>query len=179
MLALARKSGVQSGIFKNKTRIEVIQLLLNYEILSLSEICKKLNETYNRKLTLPGLLRHMQQLENVGIVRQESGGFLPIPDARRRVYMIQGKTRVEYMLQSWSELDKKLRASMTFNELTKIARHVLSTGSIPQSHERKTLGALLTKCESPEVFCHLTGDEKKKLKFWRMMLATTRELSVE
>jgi hypothetical protein len=176
---LGNNSWVQLGVFENKARIEIIELLLNYEIMSLSEICRKLKGTYDRKITLPGLLRHMRELENVGIVRQESGGFLPTPDARRRVYIIQGKDRVKEILQNWSKLSMKLKAGIAFNELMKVARNLFAAGTIPQPRERKVLEKMLEKCESEEVLCHLMDDEKKKLKFWKMMLSTTREFSEE
>ena len=175
MLTLV-KSWIQLGAFENKARIEIIHLLLNYEIMSLSEICHKLNETYNRKLTLPGLLRHMRKLEDVGLVRQESGGFLPNPDARRRVYLIQGKERVEKILQSWSELSETLKASTAFSKLTRMARTVFSRGMIPLGKDAAAFEKLLESCESEEIYANLTEDEKKKLKFWKMMLATACKL---
>ena len=174
---LENKSWAQLAVFQSKTRIEIIELLLKSEIMSLSEICKKLKETYNLKISLPGLLRQMHELENVGIVHPESGGFLPTPDARRRVYIIQGKDRVKEILQSWNRLNMKLTAGIVFNELTKVARNVFGTGTMPQPNERKILERMIEKCESEEISCHLMDDEKKKLKFWKMMLSTARELS--
>jgi DNA-binding transcriptional ArsR family regulator len=173
---LEDKSWVQLGVFQSKTRIEILELLLKYEISSLSEICKKLKEIYDLKITLPGLLRHMHELEKVGIVRQESGGFLPTPDSRKRVYIIQGKDRVKEILQSWEKLNMKLTAGIAFNELTKVARNVFATGTIPQPKDRKILERMIEKCESEEVKCHLMDDEMKKLKFWKMMLSSTLEL---
>lgn len=179
MSKLENKARVQLGVFESNVRIEIIESLLKYELMSLSEIRKNLKETYDRKITLPGLLRHMHELENVGIVRQESGGFLPTPDARRRVYMIQGKERVRDILQSWDRLNTKLSAGMAFSDLTKIARNVFSTGTIPQPRERNILEKMMEKCESEEIVCHLMDDEKKKLKFWKMMLSSAREFSDE
>jgi hypothetical protein len=174
---LEKEIWAELGVFENKARIEVIQLLLNYEIMSLSEICKKLKETYNRNITLPGLLRHMNELETAGIIHQESGGFLQVPDARKRVYVIQGKDRVKQILWSWSELSKKLAASKIFSEVTKTARYVFAAGTIPQPRESQALGSLLEKCESEEIASSLTEDEKKKLKFWKMMLASARDFT--
>jgi hypothetical protein len=176
---LDNESWAQLGVFESKARLEIIESLLKHEIMSLSEIRKKLKEMYDRQITLPGLLRHMHELENVGIVRQESGGFLATPDARRRVYIIQGEGRVKEILQNWEKLNMKLTAGITFNELTKVARSVFATGTIPQLKERKVLERMIEKCESEEVSCHLMDDEIKKLKFWKMMLSSTRELSEE
>ena len=176
---LENKSWVQLGVFESKARIEIIESLLEYEIMSLSEICKKLKETYGRKITLPGLLRHMHELEKFGIVRQESGGFLSTPDARRRVYIIEGKERVKEILQSWEKLNMKLTAGIIFSELTKVARNVFASGTIPQPIERKLLEKMLEKCATEEVACHLMDDEKKKIIFWKMMLSSTRQLSEE
>jgi hypothetical protein len=162
-------------VFENKVRIEVIQLLLTYEIMSLSEICRKLRENYNRKMTLPGLLKHIRELENYGIIRQESGGFLDSPDARKTVYILQGKERVKTILQSWTELTKKLGANKTFSELMQVARMLFVTGTTPQAKEIEAFGTLLRKCESEEVYCHLTEDERKKLKLWKMMFSALRQ----
>lgn len=169
---------VQLKVFDNKTRMEILDLLLNYEIMSLSEMHIKFEEIYKRKISLPGLLRHTRELENVGIIRQESGGFSHLPDARRRVYIIQGKDRVKEILQSWAKLNTKLRAGMSFNELAKVARSVFgifATGTIPQPNERKMLEIMIEKCESEDVLCHLMEDEKKKLKFWKDRLKKLSE----
>ena len=179
MSGLEDKSRVQLGVFESKARIEIIETLLNFEIMSLSEICKQLKETYARKITLPGLLRHMHELEKVGIVRQESGGFLPAPDARRQVYIIEGKERVKEILLSWEKLNKKLMAGIMFSELTKVARNVFASGTIPQDRERKMLEKMIEQCEAEEVACHLMDYEKKKIIFWKMMISSTRQLSEE
>lgn len=174
---MENKSSTQLGIFESKARLEIIETLLEYQIMSLSEIRKKLKELHNRQITLPGLLRHMHELESVGIVSQESGGFLPIPDARRKVYVIQGKDRVKEILRSWDNLNKKLTAGVVFSELTKMARNVFASGTIPQPAERTALEKMLEKCESEEILCHLMEDEKKKILFWKMMVSTTHQFS--
>jgi hypothetical protein len=171
------KSSAQLAIFESKARLEIIETLLTYEIMSLSEIRKKLKELHNRQITLPGLLRHMHELESVGIVSQESGGFLPTPDARRKVYIIQGKKRVKEILHSWNNLNRKLTAGIVFSELTKMARNVFASGTIPQPKDTTALEKMLEKCESEEIMSHLMEDEKKKIMFWKMMISTTRRFS--
>jgi hypothetical protein len=170
---LESKSLVELSVFESKARIEIVKLLLQFEIMSLSEIRKRLKETYERAITLPGLLRHMHELERVGIVNQESGGFLPVPDARRRVYIIQGKDRVKDILQSWDILSRKLGAGLAFSNLARTARQVFASGVLPQTKERLMLEKLIEVCESSQVACHLMDDEKKKIAFWKMMLSTT------
>ena len=38
------------------------------------------------------------------------------------------------------------------------------------------LEKMLEKCEAEEVACNLMDDEKKKIIFWKMMLASMRQL---
>ena len=166
----------QLGVFESETRIQIIELLLHFEVMSLSEISKRLIETYSHKMTLPGLFKHMAELENTGIIRRESGGFLDKPDARKTIYIIQGKGRMVRILKTWNSLGSELAAGKAFCELSRLVRSVLTAGTFPQPRDRKLLENLLQRCESEEINTRLTEDETKKVKFWRMTLASMRDL---
>ena len=158
-------------IFGNKVRVEIVRLLLQFEMVSLSDIAKKLEDEYGRKMTLPGLLKHIKILENAGIVQQESGAFLPTPDARKAIYLLEGKERVEKVLQQLEgNIGYLLLAGATFSETAKLARKVLGTSYRLAGEEKNRLEFLLARCESEKVYSHLTDDEKKKVKLWRMMM---------
>jgi len=158
-------------VFGNETRVEIAKLLLQFEMMSLSDIAKKLEDEYGRKMTLPGLHKHIRILEDAGIVQQESGAFLPIPDARKAIYLLEGKERVEKVLQQLEgNIGYLFLAGAIFSETTKLARKVLGKGDRLVREEGKRLESLLAQCESEKVYRHLTDDEKKKVKLWRMMM---------
>jgi len=153
-----------------------VKLLLQFEMISLSDIAKKLEEKYNRKMTLPGLLKHMKELEDVGIVQRESGAFLPTPDARKTIYLLEGRERVEKVLKQLEDnVGNLLLAGAIFSETAKLARKVQGTRPKLVEEERKRLESLLARCESEEVYSYLTDDEKKKVKLWRMMTTFLEE----
>ena len=158
-------------VFNNKVRVEIVRLLLQFEWRSLSDIAKKLESDCGLKMSLPGVLKHMRELQDAGIVRRESGVFAEKPDARKAIYMLEGKERVEKILQ---QLERKvvdpLLAGVTFSETAKLARKLQSTGPGQVKEEIKRLESLLAECESEKVGIYLTEDEKKKLKLWRMMI---------
>ena len=157
--------------FENKVRVEIVKLLLQFEMISLSDIARKLGGESDRKMTLPGLLKHLKILEDAGIVQKESGAFLPIPDARKTVYLLEGKERVEKILKHLeSNVGNLLLAGASFSETAKLARNVQRTRHKLAREERKRLEFLLDQCESERVYSHLTDDEKKKVKLWRMMM---------
>jgi hypothetical protein len=159
----------QLSVLENKKRIEVIQILLIYRSLSLSGIRKKLLETYDCKISLPGLTKHMEALEWSGIVRGYSGWRMKKEDARKRVYVIVGKERVEAILQYWNALSEKVRAGKAFDELERLADSTFrSGGMLPKDME--DLDNLLSICESDDVMAHLTNEERTKIPFWRMLL---------
>ena len=60
-------------VFDNRVRVEIVRLLLRFEWRSLTDIAKKLESDFGWKMTLPGVLKHMRELEKSGIVRHESG----------------------------------------------------------------------------------------------------------
>lgn len=159
------------SIFTNNIRIEVIKLLLEFEWRSLSDIAKKLENDFGWKITLPGLLKHMKELENAGIVRRESGVFAKVPDARKTIYILEGKERVEKFLKTLKSIENPLLAGRLFAETAKLARKIQGMGStLITDEERKRLQSLITRCESNEISRYLTEDEKKKLKLWKMMM---------
>ncbi len=157
--------------FENKVRVEIVKLLLQFEMISLSDISRRLGGESDRKMTLPGLLKHIKILEDAGIVQKESGAFLPTPDARKTVYLLEGKERVEKILEQLeSNVGNLLLAGALFSETAKLARKVQGTRHELVREERKRLEFLLDQCESERVYNHLTDDEKKKVKLWRMMM---------
>ena len=172
-------SGSKSGVsfwkllrtFENEIRVEIVKLLLQFEMISLSDIARKLEGESGRKITLPGLLKHIKILEDVGIVQKESGAFLPTPDARKTVYLLEGKERVEKILEQLEDnVGNLLLAGALFSETAKLARKIQRTRHKLVKEERKRLEFLLDQCESERVYNHLTDDEKKKIRLWRMMM---------
>jgi hypothetical protein len=148
-----------------------VRLLLRFEMISLSGIARKLEDQYGRKITLPGLLKHMKELEDAGIVQKESGAFLPTPDARKTVYLLEGRERVEKILQQLEgDVMNLLLAGVIFSETAKLARRIQGIGGKLVKEERERLESLLIQCESGKVYNCLSDSEKKKVKLWRMMI---------
>lgn len=159
-------------VFQSKVRIEIVKLLLRLEWVSLSDISKELKSEFGLKITLPGLLKHMKELENAGIVRHESGVFAEKPDARKTIYILEGKERVERLLHYLEEdVKSNLVAGKIFSEAYKLARKIQGVGRGLSKKEMMHLESLLAECESEEVRSLLTEDEKKKIKLWRMMIS--------
>jgi len=158
-------------VFENEVRVGIIKLLLQFEWQSLSEIAKKLENNSGWKMTLPGLLKHMRELEDAGIVRHESGIYAEKPDARKTIYMLEGKERIQKVLKLLEErIATPLMAGLVFNETSKLARRVQGMGGRSIREDKESLRSLIAKCESEEIEIHLTEDEKKKLKLWKMMI---------
>lgn len=158
------------NVFANNVRVEIIKLLLKFEWRSLSEIAEKLEKS-GWKMTLPGVLKHMKELENAGIVRRESGIFAEKPDARKTMYMLEGKERVEKIMRQLKEnLRDPLHAGVIFSKTAEIARKVQGMGPRMIREQKIQLENLLAQCESENVHPHLTEDEKKKVKLWRKMM---------
>ncbi|MGQ9460156.1 MAG: hypothetical protein ACUVRA_02860 [Candidatus Bathyarchaeaceae archaeon] len=118
----------------------------------------------------------MKELEDVGIVQRESGAFLPTPDARKTIYLLEGRERVEKVLkQLEGNVGNLLLAGAVFSETAKLARKVQGIRPKLVEEERNRLESLLALCESEEVYSYLTDDEKKKVKLWRMMTTFLEE----
>lgn len=159
-------------VFENRIRIEIIRLLLKFEWRSLSDIAKKLEDDLGLKMTLPGVLKHMKELEDAGIVRHESGIYSEKPDARKTIYILQGKERVQRLMEVFEKyVANLLNAGLAFNETAKLARKLQGVGGNISREERETLKALIEKCESRDIFFNLTEDEKKKVRLWKMMVS--------
>jgi len=159
------------NVFDNKVRIDIVRLLLQVEWRSLSDIAAKLAEK-GRKMSLPGVLKHLKELEKTGIVRRESGAFMDKPDARKAIYMLEGKERVQKILDTLEkDVGTWLTAGLVFAETARLARRIQGMGSRATDKEKKRLTALLAECESETIREHLTEDEKKKLKLWKTMLS--------
>jgi len=166
-------------VFDSKVRVEIVKLLLKLEMMSLSDVAKQLETESGRKVTLPGLLKHMRILEDAGIVQKESGAFLPTPDARKTIYFLEGKERVKKILEQLEgNVGNLLMAGALFSETAKMARKVQGTSARTHKlvkEERERLEFLLDECESERVYNHLTDDEKKKVRLWRMMTTFWRD----
>lgn len=157
-------------VFANNVRVEIVRFLLQSEIASLSEIADKLNAN-GMSISPPGLFKHMVILEDAGVVRKESGAFLPSPDARKTIYLLEGKKRVENILKSLeSDVSKLLFAGETFNKTARLARKFQGIGPRLLRDERKRLESLLNLCEEETVYNLLTEDERKKVKLWRILM---------
>lgn len=160
-------------VFESRVRIEIVRLLLQFEWRSLSDIAIKLERDCGWKMTLPGVFKHMKELEDAGIVRHESGIFSEKPDARKTIYLLEGKERVEKILQQLEEnVGNLLAAGAVFHETAELARRIQEMGPRLVKEERKRFESLLAQCESGKVYNFLTEDEKKKLKLWKMMMVT-------
>jgi len=159
------------GVLGNKVRVEIVKLLLELEFRSLSEVAASL-ENRGWKMTLSGVLKHMRELEKAGLVRHEPGIFAEKPDARKTLYFLEGRERVEKVLQQLeNDIVNPLRAGVIFSETGKIARRVQGMRHGLVNKEKVRLESLLDECESEKVYGYLTEDEKKKLKLWRMMMS--------
>lgn len=159
------------NVFENKVRIEIIRLLLQVEWRSLSDIARNLAEK-GWKMSLPGVLKHLKELERTGIVRRESGAFMDKPDARKTIYMLEGKERVEKILDTLEkDVGAWLKVGVVFGQTAKLARRIHGMGTRVTDKEKEELTALLVECESETIRKHLTEDERKKLKLWKIMLS--------
>lgn len=164
------------NVFKSEVRRRIIKQLLQLEWRSLSDIAERLENDYGLKMTLPGLLKHMRQLEEAGIIRHESGVFAKKPDARKTIYMLEGKERIEKLLMQLEEnVARLLNAGVIFSKTAKKARIIQRMEAHTQKREIENFEFLLTKCESVKVNNCLTEDEKKKVKLWRMMMHLLKE----
>lgn len=158
-------------VFENKVRVEIIKLLLQLEWRSLSDIAKKLETDSGLKITLPGVLKHMRELERAGIVRHESGIYSDKPDARKTIYLLQGKERVAKIMELLEKnVASILNAGIVITETSRLARRLQGVGRKMTDEEKENLKALVAKCETSEISMYLTEDERKKVRLWKMMI---------
>jgi len=159
------------GLFDNETRVQIMKMLLKVEWRSLSDIQRKLKNQGGKEMTLPGVLKHMKELEEAGIVRRESGAFIEKPDARKTIYMLEGKERVQKIMNQLEvSIGGMLKAGVLFRQTANLARKIQGMGIKPTTQEKEKLESLLDQCEKSEISKDLTEDEKKKIKLWKMML---------
>lgn len=156
------------SVFESKVRVEIVKMLLELEFRSLSEISDELRHR-GWSMTLSGVLKHMRELEKAGIVRHEPGIYAEKPDARKTIYSLEGRERIEKVLQLLEgEVVRALRAGVLFGETARVARQM--QGARQGSFEKEHLESLLGECKSENVYGYLTDDERKKLELWKMML---------
>jgi DNA-binding transcriptional ArsR family regulator len=161
-------------VFQNDVRIEILRFLLLSEMACLTDINKNLERALGRKLTLPAVLKHMRLLEKAGLVRLEPGIYGE-PDARKTLYLLEGKERVSRILvQLERDVCIPMLAGAIFNKTAKLARRVQTLGPIYARGSERQLESLLSDCEAQNVYCYLTEDEKKKVKFWKMMIGALK-----
>lgn len=159
------------GIFSNTVRVEIIKMLLEFEFRSLSEIAGFLKKR-GWKMSLSGVLKHMKELEKAGLVRHDPGIFIEKPDARKTMYSLEGRERIQKILYRLeNDVISALRAGMIFSETASFVRRLQGMRRGLTIKEKKHLESLLLRCESEDVYIYLTEDERKKLKLWRMMLS--------
>jgi len=161
-------------IFESDVRIGILKLLVQCEMACLTEIAKKLERDLGKKMTLPAVLKHMKLLQKAGLVRLEPGIYGE-PDARKTLYLLEGKERISRILmQLERDVCKPMVAGATFSRTAKLARLVQNIGPQYAGGSEKQLESLLSECEAEHIYCHLTEDEKRKLKFWKMMVAALK-----
>jgi DNA-binding transcriptional ArsR family regulator len=157
-------------IFGNDIRIEILRLLLGSEMACLTEIAKDLEQNLKRKMTLPAVLKHMKILETAGLVRLEPGIYGE-PDARKTLYLLEGKERISKILEHLQkEVCKPLAAGALFSKTAKIARRIQQGGPWYARTANAKLETMLSGCEADNVYPFLTEDERKKVKLWKMMI---------
>lgn len=175
-MRLVKRARVRSGswrllrVFASDVRVEIVELLSQSEMQTLSNIAEKL-EKDGFQMSLPGLFKHMRILEEAGIVRMVSGGLVDPPDARKNVYFLEGKERVERILhQLENNVCSLLLAMEMFNTASKLALKLDRVGPRMLTKEREHFESLLEKLESEQVYTLLTDHEKKKVKIWKIMI---------
>lgn len=162
------------GVFENDVRIEILRFLFLSEMACLTDIARNLEHALGRKLTLPAVLKHMKLLEKAGLVRLEPGIYGE-PDARKTLYLLEGKERVSRILVRLErDVCKPMMAGAIFSKTAKLARRVQTVGPGYAGGSERQLESLLSDCEAQNVYCYLTEDEKKKVRFWKMMMGVLK-----
>lgn len=156
-------------VFQNEARLEIIKVLLEFEELCLSDIARKLEEKGYR-MNLPGVVKHVQRLEKAQILRSKSGRVSDEPDARKTIYTLQEKERIKEIMRQLANIRISLESGAIFSEAAKLALSIQSQLSRTTEEELKKLKSSLERCESKEVYKHLSEDEKTNIELWKMML---------
>jgi hypothetical protein len=158
------------GVFGSEVRAGILKTLLKSDFRSLSEIASFLAE-HGWRMTLSGALKHMRELEKAGLVRHEPGIFAKTPDARKTIYFLEGRERISKIMEHLeADVKDPLKAGLIFHETGEVARAIQGMRHELLRGEKERLESLLAQCESENISRFLTDDEKKKLRFWRMML---------
>jgi hypothetical protein len=121
-------------------------------------------------MRLPAVVKHVQKLEEVGILRSESGRLTDEPDARKTMYILQGRERVKKVMNQLNDIRNTLESGATYNETEKLALMIQTTRRTAAEEETKKLKSLIARCESEEVNRHLTIEERENIKLWKTML---------
>lgn len=138
---------------------------------SLSDVVRALERYHGLKISISGVFKHMKILEKAGLVRHVSGGIYPLkgePDARKTIYMLQGKERVENILKLEEQAVDLLRAGLEFKKTAELARKVRGIGP-RYRRERRLLTDALDRLEKERELGNLTEEEKEKIKLWRII----------
>jgi len=161
-------------IFGNKIRVEILRLLLNREMASLSDILHALKHGCGFDLTISGIFKHIKILENAGLIHHESGGItLQEPDARKTVYLLQGKERVEKIIKLVEKITELVECGLVFKKAAEAARKIQGIGP-GYRKERKNLKSWLKRLEKKEIMENLTEDEIEKIKLWKILIKYTK-----
>ena len=157
-------------VFASDVRVRIVELLSQFEMLTLSNIAEKL-EMDGLQMSLPGLFKHMRVLEETGIVRMVSGGLVDPPDARKNIYFLEGKERAERILQQLkNNVCNLLSAMEMFNKASRLALKLDRVGPKMLTKERELFKSLIEKLESEQAYALLTDHEKKRVKIWKIMV---------
>lgn len=158
-------------VFMNETRVEILRLFFGSRWLTLGEIKQKLQTQHHRKISTPGVLKHVKELEKSGIIKAEwKGGWrLEQSDARKTLYKMEGKKRVKHVLQLLeNEIAKSLIAGEIVQKIEHLTMEVQKLG--PGIREKMALlENLISESEDHQISCCLDDDDKKKVELGRVI----------
>jgi len=169
------------GVLENEKRLQIIRILLKFDRLCLSDIAREL-EKAGYQMRLPGVVKHVQRLEEAKILRSESGSLSDEPDARKTIYSLQGKERAQEIIRQLDKITNLLASCTTFNETAKLALRIQANARRATEEEIEELRHSIARCESKMVNRYLTEEEKGNIELWKMMLpldAGTRYPSIK
>jgi DNA-binding transcriptional ArsR family regulator len=157
------------SLFEDETRVQIIKILQKSEKLCLSDIARLL-EKGGHTMRLSAVVKHVQKLEEAGILRSESGKLTDEPDARKTMYILQGRERVKKVMNQLSNIRNSLESGVTYSETAKLALMIQTTRRTAAEEETEELKSLIVTCESEEVNTQLTAEERENIKLWKTML---------